>query len=148
MVGWAGVWQWNGTDWTQVAPATLPPARMRHSIVWDRLRDVLVLFGGLVLFPLAAAFCGPKKPPGELVIDAEYGAERRTQQLGAGEQGGDLVRVVDHHGEPLEPRVQREDIVHLVGRQRHRVQDVVEAAVGEEGCLGERGHESRGPLCG
>ena len=37
---------------------------------------VLVLFGGLVLFPLAAAFCGPKKPPGELVIDAEYGAAK------------------------------------------------------------------------
>jgi len=79
-------------------------------------------------------------------IDAEYDAERRTQQLGAGEQGGDLVRVVDHHGEPLEPRVQREDIVHLVGRQRHRVQDVVEAAVGEEGCLGERGHGDAPPL--
>ena len=37
---------------------------------------VLVLFGGLVLIPLAAAFCGPKKPPGELVIDAEYGAAK------------------------------------------------------------------------
>ena len=37
---------------------------------------VLVLFGGLVLIPLAAAFCGPKKPLGELVIDAEYGAAK------------------------------------------------------------------------
>jgi hypothetical protein len=40
------MWQWNGTDWTQAAPAPLPPARMRHGMAWDRLRDVLVLFGG------------------------------------------------------------------------------------------------------
>jgi hypothetical protein len=37
---------------------------------------VLVIFGGLVLIPTAAAFCGPKKPPGELVMDAEYGAAK------------------------------------------------------------------------
>ena len=37
---------------------------------------VLVIFGGLVLVPTAAAFCGPKKPPGELVMDAEYGAAK------------------------------------------------------------------------
>ena len=37
---------------------------------------VLVIFGGLVLIPFAAAFCGPKKPPGELVMDAEYGAAK------------------------------------------------------------------------
>ena len=37
---------------------------------------VLVIFGGLVLVPTAAAFCGPKKPPGELVMYAEYGAAK------------------------------------------------------------------------
>jgi len=37
---------------------------------------VLVIFGGLVLIPTAAAFCGPKKPQGELVMDAEYGAAK------------------------------------------------------------------------
>jgi hypothetical protein len=37
---------------------------------------VLVIFGGLVLIPSAAAFYGPKKPPGELVMDAEYGAAK------------------------------------------------------------------------
>jgi|SaaInlV_125m_DNA_1040241.scaffolds.fasta_scaffold04615_2 hypothetical protein len=72
-----------------VLPPSYGPARVAQvsGLVSDAVGDewrhyplgwhwVLVIFGGLVLIPTAAAFCGPKKPPGELVMDAEYGAAK------------------------------------------------------------------------
>ena len=37
---------WNGTDWATLAPATTPPGRWGHRMVYDSHRGVLVTFGG------------------------------------------------------------------------------------------------------
>jgi hypothetical protein len=39
-------WTWNGTNWTQQAPVTSPPARSGASMTYDRGTGQLVLFGG------------------------------------------------------------------------------------------------------
>jgi hypothetical protein len=39
-------WAWNGSAWTQLAPATSPPARYAATMVYDAARHQLVLFGG------------------------------------------------------------------------------------------------------
>jgi hypothetical protein len=41
------LWEWDGTSWAQVAPASpLPLPRMFHAMVYDQARRELVLFGG------------------------------------------------------------------------------------------------------
>jgi hypothetical protein len=42
----ADTWEWNGTNWTQRTPATSPPVRYAHAMVFDSARGVTVLFGG------------------------------------------------------------------------------------------------------
>lgn len=39
-------WVWDAAGWTQRFPATVPPARHGHSMAFDSLRGVFVLFGG------------------------------------------------------------------------------------------------------
>jgi hypothetical protein len=39
-------WLFDGTDWTQAAPATSPSARTEAGMAYDLRRKVLVLFGG------------------------------------------------------------------------------------------------------
>jgi len=39
-------WEWDGTNWTQLAPATAPPARENHALAYDLARGRTVLFGG------------------------------------------------------------------------------------------------------
>jgi hypothetical protein len=41
-----GTWEWNGTVWTERAPATRPPPRIRHTMVWDEGRARCVVYGG------------------------------------------------------------------------------------------------------
>jgi hypothetical protein len=38
-------WEWDGTEWTQIAD-TGPPPRQGHAMVFDSSRERLVLFGG------------------------------------------------------------------------------------------------------
>jgi hypothetical protein len=40
------MFEWNGGTWTQITPATLPPARSQHTMTWDAARRKVVLFGG------------------------------------------------------------------------------------------------------
>jgi len=41
------VWEWNGTTWARIRPSTSPPARRRgHSLTYDPVRRVVVLYGG------------------------------------------------------------------------------------------------------
>jgi len=40
------MWEYNGTDWTQITPADLPSARMSSAIAFDSNRGRAVLFGG------------------------------------------------------------------------------------------------------
>lgn len=39
-------WDWNGTTWTQLSPATSPPPRSSGSLAYDPADSSLVLFGG------------------------------------------------------------------------------------------------------
>ncbi|MCG3197439.1 MAG: hypothetical protein GHCLOJNM_01925 [bacterium] len=39
-------WEWNGTNWTQRAPAVSPPPRFRFAMAFDSARNRTVLFGG------------------------------------------------------------------------------------------------------
>jgi Galactose oxidase, central domain len=39
-------WEYDGTTWTQRTPATSPPARNSHAMVYDSTHQVTVLFGG------------------------------------------------------------------------------------------------------
>jgi MYXO-CTERM domain-containing protein len=40
------LWSWDGTDWTQISTATLPPRRTTYGLAYDQGRDRLVAFGG------------------------------------------------------------------------------------------------------
>jgi hypothetical protein len=42
----ADTWTWNGTTWTQQAPATSPPTRWVATMAYDAATSTLVLFGG------------------------------------------------------------------------------------------------------
>jgi hypothetical protein len=39
-------WEWDGTTWTQITPATSPTARYQHAMVYDAARQRVLLFGG------------------------------------------------------------------------------------------------------
>jgi hypothetical protein len=39
-------WTWNGVNWTEIYPATLPPARNAPAMDYDPLRKVVLMFGG------------------------------------------------------------------------------------------------------
>lgn len=40
-------WEWDGTAWTNAAPAAVPAARSGHALVFDSVRDRVVVFGGI-----------------------------------------------------------------------------------------------------
>lgn len=42
-------WEFDGLTWARVVPATQPPARAGHSMVYDEVRHCIVLFGGRVV---------------------------------------------------------------------------------------------------
>lgn len=45
--GYGGdTWAWNGTNWTQLFPATSPSARSGHAMAYDAERRQVVLYGG------------------------------------------------------------------------------------------------------
>jgi hypothetical protein len=52
--GYAGIWEdslndtwvWNGTTWTQVQPATVPPNRYAFGMDYDPINKVVLMFGG------------------------------------------------------------------------------------------------------
>lgn len=45
--GYAGdTWVWDGSNWTQLHPATSPPARQNPDMVYDAARQQIILFGG------------------------------------------------------------------------------------------------------
>ncbi|HEB53564.1 MAG TPA: hypothetical protein ENI87_09965, partial [bacterium] len=43
----AETWEWDGTDWTLRTGIGSPGARSHHAMVYDSVRQVVVLFGGL-----------------------------------------------------------------------------------------------------
>ncbi|HEX3833146.1 MAG TPA: putative Ig domain-containing protein [Solirubrobacteraceae bacterium] len=42
----ASTWAWTGSNWQQLAPATVPAARYDESMAWDPATQQLVMFGG------------------------------------------------------------------------------------------------------
>src|SRR5579885_2595949 len=40
-------WSWDGNTWTQLHPATSPPARSEASIAYDAATKQVILFGGI-----------------------------------------------------------------------------------------------------
>ena len=47
--GWYGkedIWEWDGSSWASVEPATGPAPMIDHALAYDARRDVIVLFGG------------------------------------------------------------------------------------------------------
>ncbi|HXG57428.1 MAG TPA: kelch repeat-containing protein [Thermoanaerobaculia bacterium] len=42
----ADTWIWNGDRWLQLFPATTPPGRSGHAMVYDAARSQIVMFGG------------------------------------------------------------------------------------------------------
>lgn len=47
-------WEFNGTSWARVAPASMPSARADHSMVYDEHRRKIVLFGGRELITVSS----------------------------------------------------------------------------------------------
>ena len=43
----ADTWAWDGDSWQALEPASSPPARRDHELIWDSDRGRLVLFGGV-----------------------------------------------------------------------------------------------------
>ncbi|MCA3007544.1 MAG: hypothetical protein INH34_04130 [Phycisphaerales bacterium] len=41
-------WSFNGTTWTPVTTAVLPPGRLQHAMTYDESRQSVLLHGGLV----------------------------------------------------------------------------------------------------
>ncbi|MEM7199454.1 MAG: kelch repeat-containing protein [Planctomycetota bacterium] len=39
-------WEWDGVDWVELQPAASPPARGGHAMVFDDLRQRVVVYGG------------------------------------------------------------------------------------------------------
>src|SRR5260370_15477329 len=42
----SATWEWDGTNWTQRAIATSPPARVWAGVAFDSVRNRIVLVGG------------------------------------------------------------------------------------------------------
>lgn len=42
----SSTWAWTGSNWQQLAPATVPAARYDESMAWDPATQQLVMFGG------------------------------------------------------------------------------------------------------
>jgi hypothetical protein len=39
-------WTWNGSNWTQIYPASVPPNRYNYGMDYDSYSKVTVMFGG------------------------------------------------------------------------------------------------------
>lgn len=46
------LWAWNGSDWMQESPVTVPPARSDAALVFDEASGLTILFGGTNGTPL------------------------------------------------------------------------------------------------
>jgi PKD repeat protein len=44
---YSDTWEWDGTNWTQAMPTTVPTGRWDHGITYDAARGVTVMFGGV-----------------------------------------------------------------------------------------------------
>ncbi|HNT28156.1 MAG TPA: kelch repeat-containing protein [bacterium] len=41
-------WEWDGTNWVQLNPATRPSPRNSHAMAYDSVHDKMILFGGSI----------------------------------------------------------------------------------------------------
>jgi len=54
----ADTWEWDGRVWEQRFPATVPPSREDHTMVWDSARERVLLYAGQVCPPFDE--CSPR----------------------------------------------------------------------------------------
>ena len=47
----AGMWTWDGTSWTELHPAHMPPARWGQAMVYDPAISRTVMYGGMTMEP-------------------------------------------------------------------------------------------------
>lgn len=47
--GLGDTWEWDGTSWTEMTPATSPPGRVDAGMVYDARVGAVIMFGGSVL---------------------------------------------------------------------------------------------------
>jgi hypothetical protein len=50
------MWEWNGTNWTQLSPVNPPPSRSFFSMTYDSARQRIVIFGGGERSSLSSAY--------------------------------------------------------------------------------------------
>ena len=49
-------WDWDGSSWTKLMPAHVPPARSAHAMAYDKVRNRLIMFGGSTSLTALANF--------------------------------------------------------------------------------------------
>ena len=96
----ADTWEWDGTNWTELFPATSPPARSAHAMAYDAARERVILFGGLPASSDTWEWDGMRwtqrfpsiSPPARSSPAMAYDAARSTTVLlgGAGSVGNPL----------------------------------------------------------
>lgn len=99
---------WDGTTWTELAPASRPPARKSHAMAYDRARDEVVLFGGVDQsdfghFADTWVFDGetweqrtpPTSPPAQWGMEMAYDDARGEVVMFGGHLDGDSTWIWD-----------------------------------------------------
>jgi len=55
-------WLWNGTNWKEIRPATVPAARWNAGMDYDPIENELLLFGGFSSTALGDTWIFSKAP--------------------------------------------------------------------------------------
>ncbi len=100
----AEMFDWDGSAWTRLTPATVPAARSQHSMTWDPLRRRVVMFGGGVGVPGTVLddtwewdgtnwvrVAPTTTPPGRCGHGATFHAGRGRVVITCGETSNDLL---------------------------------------------------------
>jgi hypothetical protein len=54
MTGYCDTWEWDGNNWTERKPTTIPLVRFGHAMAYDSARQRIVLFSGAIGPPASA----------------------------------------------------------------------------------------------
>lgn len=98
------IWAWNGTDWSQYAPAVTPPPRAMHAMAYVASLDRAIVFGGGYPYgvtPLSdtwswdganwAQITSPPHPPARQNTPLAYDSSRQEFLLFGGFDGYGLL---------------------------------------------------------
>jgi len=124
---WGDTREWDGTNWTQLTPASSPPARAKHAMAYDAPHQRIVLFGGyyddnypIMTFPGSLPFIPPIYAPYPSIVLVTLGdtwvnslpvTVASATAYGAGCGSPALGFVPDANGRPLLGQVASATIV-------------------------------------